>query len=189
MTFLLFTEPTDEYDPDVDYKDIAEDKINSAYRELHLWIEVSLCRFYLLGSDGLDEIYSKNLNLGENVTGLIGIKSNEFKTIDYTVDIWLVNQTTIFNETLQENVTTIHNMWFMDSIKVFLNHTEEMVQWEQNYSVLMDRAGSFKLAFMLFTNSTEGYLVGEDYRNRAEIIYGSAQKELSIHIDVLDNTV
>jgi len=39
--FLLFTEPTGKYYPDEDYQDMAEQKINNAYRELHLWINVS----------------------------------------------------------------------------------------------------------------------------------------------------
>ena len=41
LAFLLFTEPNTKYNPDEDYKDIAEQKINSAYRELHLWIVIT----------------------------------------------------------------------------------------------------------------------------------------------------
>ena len=95
-----------------------------------------------------------------------------------------MNQSIIYDESLQENVTTTHNMWFMDSIKVMLNHTEEITQWEQNYSVLIDRDGSFKLAFLLFTTPTEGYLVGEDYLVRAEIIFDGTEKELDVWVNV-----
>ena len=41
LAFLLFTEPTEEYDPDEDYFEIAEQKIDSAYRELHLWLTIT----------------------------------------------------------------------------------------------------------------------------------------------------
>ena len=37
LAFLLFTTPTEDYSYDKDYKDIAKQKIDSAYREVHLW--------------------------------------------------------------------------------------------------------------------------------------------------------
>jgi uncharacterized membrane protein len=40
LAFLLFTTPTDDYDSDENYKDIMEEKINSAYRETHLFVTV-----------------------------------------------------------------------------------------------------------------------------------------------------
>lgn len=184
LAFILLIEPTIEYEQNKDYKEIAEEKINSAYREIHLWVVVASSKFYLLGPDGLEDTFSRNITQEESMSGFIGIVNNEFKTINYTVDIWLVNQSIVYDESLQENVTTTHNMWFMDSIKVMLNHTEDVVQWEQNYSVLMDRAGSFKLAFLLFMTPTEGYLVGEDYQNRAKIIFDGAEKELDVWVNV-----
>ena len=46
LAFLLYTEPTEDYSSDKDYKDIAKQKIDStystAYRTLHLWINVHL---------------------------------------------------------------------------------------------------------------------------------------------------
>jgi len=41
LAFLLFTEQTEEYYHDVDYKDIAKEKIDDAYRETHLWLSVT----------------------------------------------------------------------------------------------------------------------------------------------------
>jgi uncharacterized membrane protein len=40
LAFLLFKESTEEYDYSIDYKDIAKEKIDDAYRETHLWINV-----------------------------------------------------------------------------------------------------------------------------------------------------
>ena len=41
LAFLLFTEPTQNYSFSKDYKDTAEQKIESAYRKNHLWITVT----------------------------------------------------------------------------------------------------------------------------------------------------
>jgi uncharacterized membrane protein len=40
LTFLLFKTPTENYIIDEDYKDIADEKIRDAYREVHQWINV-----------------------------------------------------------------------------------------------------------------------------------------------------
>jgi len=41
LAFLLFTNPTEQYEQIKDYKNIAEQKTNSAYRSLHLWLTVT----------------------------------------------------------------------------------------------------------------------------------------------------
>ena len=41
LTFLLFTTPTEDYSYDKDYKNIMKQKINSAYKEVYLWIDVT----------------------------------------------------------------------------------------------------------------------------------------------------
>jgi uncharacterized membrane protein len=41
LEFLLFTTPTEHYNTNWDYKDMAEQILTSAYRELHLWVTVS----------------------------------------------------------------------------------------------------------------------------------------------------
>ncbi|MFW6122275.1 MAG: hypothetical protein ACOC80_15440, partial [Petrotogales bacterium] len=41
LAFLLFTEPTQNYNPNQDYKHIAKQKMENAYRENHLWISVT----------------------------------------------------------------------------------------------------------------------------------------------------
>ena len=40
LVFLLFTNPTDIYYPNIDYKDIIEQKIEKSYEELYIWITV-----------------------------------------------------------------------------------------------------------------------------------------------------
>ncbi len=184
LVFLLFTTPTDTYLINKDYKDIVEEKFNSAYRELHLWIDVPFSKFYLQGPNGTNETYYRNIIIGENVTGITGIVNHEYKTVEYTIEIWLVNQSISYNEILKENITTIHNLWFLDKITKTLEHTEQSTQWEQNYSFMIKRTGSFRLAFLLFPQPTEGYISGEDYIEKANIKFISAYKGKYILIDV-----
>jgi len=40
LAFLLFKETTEEYNKNIDYKEIAKEKINNSYRDTHLWIQV-----------------------------------------------------------------------------------------------------------------------------------------------------
>lgn len=184
LVFLLYKTPTEEYTVDEDYIEIASQKINSAYRELHLWIDVVFTKFYLLGPNRTTETHTRTISIGENVTGITGIANHEYKTVDYTIEIWLVNQSILYNETLKENITTIHNLWFVDKITTTLEHTEQSTQWEQNYSFMITRTGSFKLAFLLFPLPTEGYFKGEDYIEKAKIKFISAYKEQNILINV-----
>jgi uncharacterized membrane protein len=124
--------------------------------------------FYLLGPQSNASEYPANLTIGENASLIIGIANHEYKTVNYTVEIWLVNQTTT-----QENETVYHNMWFMDKINVTLNHTQIDVeqswkpQWEYNYSFNIKRIGLFKLAFLLYTKPTENYTFDKDYKDIA----------------------
>ena len=53
--------------------------------------------FYLLGPGGKAEGYPKNLTLGNNASVTIGIVNHEYRSINYTIEIWLINQTTIDN--------------------------------------------------------------------------------------------
>lgn len=184
LIFLLFTIPTENYTIYKDYKNNAEEKLESAYLELYLLIDVPYTTFYLQGPNETTETYYRNITLGENVTGITGLVNHEYKTVNYTIEIWLVNQTITYNETLQENITTIHNMWFVDKIISLLEHTKQSTQWEQNYSFMINRTGMFKLAFLLYPLPTEGYIPGEDYIEKAKIKFISAYKEQNIMLDV-----
>jgi hypothetical protein len=41
LAFLLFTSTTGEHQYEQDYQELAEQKLSTAYRSLHLWITVS----------------------------------------------------------------------------------------------------------------------------------------------------
>ena len=100
--------------------------------------------------------------------------------MNYTIELWLVNESVDFNE------TKYHNAWFMDAINVPLNHTEitnkknQTQKWEHNYTFAIDKIGHFKLAFLLFTTPSEVYDPNQDYNNSIEQRINNAYRELHL---------
>ena len=82
-------------------------------------------------------------------------------------------------------------MWFIDRIEVTLDHIPSAVeqtwapQWETEYSIPINKTGSFTLVFLLFTTQTQEYTVYEDYQDIAEEKIDDAYKELHLIIDVI----
>ncbi len=106
--------------------------------------------FYILGSKGKAADYPTKLRVGQNATIIIGIVNHEYRTVNYTVEIWLVNAT------YENNRTVIHHMYFFDRFNVTLNHTPVNIegnwtpQWEMLYNFSIDRPGKYKMWFLLF---------------------------------------
>jgi len=146
--------------------------------------------FYLLGSNGLADEYPSTLKIGENTMITIGVVNHEYKTIDYYIEIWLINQTIIFNETTDENETSYNHMYFINNIQTKLNHTTINIeeswkpQWEYNQTFSIDKTGNFKLAFLLFTEPTEEYSHDIDYKDIAKEKIDNAYRETHIWIQV-----
>ena len=146
---------------------------------------------YLLGPDGTITNYPMTLSAGENATIIIGVTNHEYRTIDYTIEIWLIKQTTFYNESTNENEDLYINAWFIDKINVALDHESIDAnglwkpQWEYNYTFNIDKAGEdFKLAFLLFTTPTEDYSYDKDYKNIMKQKINSAYNEVYLWIDV-----
>lgn len=146
--------------------------------------------FYLLGPGGKAEGYPKNLILGNNASVTIGILNHEYRSINYTIEIWLINQTMIYNESADENETVYNHMWFMDKINIMLNHIPIDIegswepQWEYNYTFDINKMGDFKLAFLLFTEPTQNYSFSKDYKDTAEQKIEGAYRENHLWISV-----
>ncbi len=108
--------------------------------------------FYILGPKGKAADYPTKLKIGQNATIIIGIANHEYRTIKYTVEIWLVNAS------YENNRTVIHHMYFFDRFNVTLNHTDINIegnwtpQWEMLYTFSIDKPGRYKLWFLLFKN-------------------------------------
>ena len=146
--------------------------------------------FYLLGPEGKADDYPSDITAGENATITIGVVNHEYKTINYTIEIWLINQTIVYNESIDENETIYNHMYFIDSIQTQLNHTPIDIesawkpQWEYNQTFSIDKTGNFKLAFLLFTKATEEYSHDIDYKDIAKEKIYSAYRETHIWIQV-----
>jgi|GEM_PF-743345 len=157
--------------------------------------------FYLFGptliserADGyiINQTYSTNLTRGLNYSVKLEIDNHEYKTVNYTIDIWLFNQST--NNNLSEYGTVVHNMWFLDKITTTLEHSDIDVekpvihQWEYDYSFdffTMNKTGQFKLVFLLFTNSTANFTKNKDYKNQNTGIE-NFYRELYLWVEIYD---
>lgn len=146
--------------------------------------------FYLLDSRGLISRYPINLEFGDDAAVFIGLSNHEQKKVDYTIEIWLINQTTDYDESLSKNITTYNNAWFMKKINIELDHTdfntdeEWKPQWEYEYNFdINKKIGEYKLLFLLFTNPTEEFEGDKDYKDIIEHKINSAYQDLYLWIN------
>jgi uncharacterized membrane protein len=147
--------------------------------------------FYILGPREKAIDYPKNLTIDEKKNLFIGIINHEFQTMNYTIEIWLINQTSMFNKSLDENVTVYNHMWFMDKFSIELNQSTKdkehiwIHQWEYNYTFSINRTGNFRLVFLLYKIPTEEYNHQQDYRELAKEKFYSAYKSLYLWLNVV----
>ena len=147
--------------------------------------------FYLLGANRIADDYPNNLALGENASLIVGISNHEYKEINYTVEIWLINQTLITDNSTNETEVQYHNMWFMDSFTVNLKsipidiESEWEPQLEYIYNFSVSRKGTFKLTFLLFDEVIkQRYFKEPDYVEIAEQRINKAYRSLHIWLNV-----
>lgn len=147
--------------------------------------------FYLLDSKGQISKYPNDILPGEETTVIFGISNHEHKTIDYIVEIWLINQSESYNETTNKNTTIYENAWFMEKINKELSHidinTEKTwdPQWEYEYNFnITNKQGKFRLVFLLFKESTENIEKNNDYKDQIENKFNNAYQDLYLWINV-----
>ncbi len=110
--------------------------------------------------------------------------------MNYTIEVWLIDESIIFNESTQKNDTIYNHAWFMDEIVITLNHTQitnektETKKWEYNYTFTIKKIGHFKLAFLLFTTPSEDYNYEQDYKDSIESENKNAYRELHLWLYV-----
>jgi uncharacterized membrane protein len=144
--------------------------------------------FYILGSTGNTADYPRYLSAAENTSIILGIVNHEYKTLNYSIEVWLINQTIIFNESTQKNETIYNHMWYMDTINVKLVSTDiekQLPQWELNYSFSIKRKGEFKLAFLLYTTPVGRYDFEKDYNEIAKQKIASAYREVHLWLKII----
>ncbi len=119
--------------------------------------------FYILGREGKAYDYPKEITLGEKNYIIIGLSNHEYKTINYTIEVWLVNSS------FEDNETIINHMYYLDSINVTLNSIPPNIegnwtpQWEKIYNFSINKSGKYKLWFLLFKKPVNTPLKMEDY--------------------------
>ena len=151
--------------------------------------------FYLLGSNRIADDYPRYLSTNDTANVIVGIVNHEYKQINYTVEVWLVNQSYGYNESSEQNETSYHQAWFFDSFSTMLDHTpidievEWKPQWEKNYTISINRTGTYKLLFLLYTNETQTYNTLIDYHWLGDAKFGSedtdAYRSVHLWIDVI----
>jgi uncharacterized membrane protein len=146
--------------------------------------------FYLLGPDGRAFDYPEDLIKGENATVNIGITNHEDRTMDYNIEIWLLNQTTYGDGVT--DITSLNNAWFQEKINITLppddmgNEGSWKSQWSYNYTFSINRTGKdLKLMFLLFTTQTENYNYNEDYKSIFNQKIKNAYQELHLSITII----
>jgi uncharacterized membrane protein len=150
--------------------------------------------FYVLGSNHLAQYYPMNLTSGENATVILGVVNHEKTTMNYSIEVWLSNQTTSYNQITRMNETIYHNLWFKDKINITLSHQPinlvDMVtsQWEYNYTFHINQKGNYKLVFLLYTTQTQNYSKNQGYKSialeKVDSDHTTAYRDLYLWINV-----
>jgi len=146
--------------------------------------------FYVLGPDGKLDDYPYILSVGETAKVILGLANHEYQHKNYTIEIWLINQTTTFDNITNQTDTIINHMYFQDKFTVSLNHTPVDIesnwtkQWEQNYTFNIFRSGQYTLQFLLFNGSTDTYTKHADYVELADEKLSTAYLDLNLKLIV-----
>jgi uncharacterized membrane protein len=147
--------------------------------------------FYWLGPTGIAGAFDKNITVGKNYTLRLGVINHEYRTLNYTLEIWLINQSTYFNDLIQSDDFIIRNMWYLDRLSFSLDHIDYQgdqfwnPQWEQNYTFSLNKTGLFKLTFFLFTSQpSQEFEKYVDYKDLSQEKLDSAYREIHLWVNV-----
>ena len=142
--------------------------------------------FYILTSNENTINYPLDILAGQNTSLILGLVNHEYKPMSYTIEIWLIDETTIYNESTKNNDTIYNHAWFMNEITTTLSHTDitneknQTKKWEYNYTFTINRIGHYKLAFLLFTTPSETYYSEQDYKDSINQKINNAYRELHL---------
>lgn len=109
--------------------------------------------FYILGPKGKAADYPTKLFVNQTASVIIGIVNHEQITVNYTIEIWLLDVN------FENNRTSIRSMVLIERFNVTLEHkplSEKWEpQWEKLYNFSIDKPGHFKIFFLLFKDFAE----------------------------------
>jgi uncharacterized membrane protein len=146
--------------------------------------------FYVLTQSGEPVNFPRDISKGQNISLILGIINHEAIRINYTIEVWLVDESQEYNSTTRENESHYNHAWFLDEINVALNSTkitnknDQIQRWEHNYTFTINKIGFFKLAFLLYTTPSETYDHTQDYLSSIQQKINNAYRELHLWLYV-----
>jgi uncharacterized membrane protein len=133
--------------------------------------------FYILGPKGKASDYPTRLFVNQSGSLIIGIVNHEYRTMNYTVEIWRIG----------ENFSEIR---LLESFTVSLEHSKISEQWkpqfERNFSFSIEKPGEYRLVFLLLKDCPPKR--PEDYGSEEERIRKAISGELQsliLNVEVL----
>lgn len=100
--------------------------------------------FYILGEDGVAAGYPELIRIGVPETVIIGVNNHEYRSVDYWMEVYLLNETTGWNESI------INAMVPLDQFLVTLPHDQNE---ERVYTFIVNETGYNRLEFLLFNET------------------------------------
>ena len=130
------------------------DNLSSGCME-NIFPETEFVKGDILNYKEVVENFNNNMivNSSQNIT--IGIINHEKRTVNYIVEVWLVNYTMINQE------IEVTQMFYLDSFNITLNHKDYDLtepwspQFEKKISISPKVAGNFTVFIMLFKDEIE----------------------------------
>jgi uncharacterized membrane protein len=102
----------------------------------------SFTEFYILGPKGKAADYPTRLFVNQSGSVIIGIVNHEYRTVNYTVEIWLLKADGNFSEAI-----------LMDSFTVTLEHVPIAQNWtpqfEKQFNFSIKDPGKYRIFFLL----------------------------------------
>jgi uncharacterized membrane protein len=135
--------------------------------------------FYVLGPEGQSTDYPHDLTVNQSSSVYLGIVNHEYRQVNYTIEVWLAN------ETFVENKTFVNQLYYVDHFSTTIgyvpvnkdaNWTQE---WQQPYTFSVPMSGSYKIWFILEIDGTP--FEGVKYQN-----YAATQTE-SLFLNMVDS--
>jgi uncharacterized membrane protein len=140
----------------------------------------SFTEFYILGPKGKASDYPTRLFVNQSGSVIIGIVNHEYRTVNYTVEIWLAKEGGNFSK-----------VKLLDSFAITLDHVPVTQNWtpqfEKLYNFSIKDPGKYKMFFLLLKDmppkKPEDFGSGEDRIRRA--IEGEIQS-LILNVEVIE---
>ncbi len=133
--------------------------------------------FYILGPKGKASDYPTKLFVNQTGSVIIGIVNHEYRTMNYTVEIWKIGENISESELLESFSVTLDHSPLSDEWKP---------QFERNFSFSIGKPGKYKIIFILLKDSPPNK--PEDFGSKEERIEKALNRELQsliLNVEVL----